>query len=1330
MWIPADGEIKRETKAKGKLRICTRNIVFEPDDVRQAILKWPLRQCPAKPQSLLTQKDIPFAAEITEAVSADGKPKDAFVFQPLLVIRAKDGGSAVPLDVRPYPVPAVKSTRAGEATEGGGTPSKPKLAKAKSFLSGKGNDEPSTPVDPSSSFLPTRTTVSVVLTHTSLATMLPTLQQLWEIQQACADAATGKERARIQPLIDARLSGPFDPSLLSDYREKMLLPNSPAAYTAERVFPLVSMPGRMQLTATGLYFMPVAVNNIAGSDPVFKWKHKDIGRVQRRTRLQRETGLEITLAEDALGASGTSSDLIAAGLAGSTSSRYARRVFLSFSTAAIRNTVYKALLKQLRDRTGKSSTAAGAEMSDEYDDTLGDYSKEKLQDMSSAWRSGSVSNYDYLTFLNDYAGRTLVDFSQYPVFPWVIADYSSSALDLDNPASFRDLTKPVGALNEQRLKSFRQRYEQMPVGAEAKEQGFDPPFLYGTHYSTPGYVLYFLVRSLPEHMIKLQAGRFDAPDRLFHDICSTWAGVTGINSDLKELIPEFYDSDGSFLLLPDGLNLGVRQSGKRVGDVSLPAWAYDHGDFVDQCRNALESPCASAQLHHWIDLIFGYKQKGEQAIANDNLFHYLTYEGAVDVEALSDPDSRAAMQSQIAEFGQCPKQLFTAPHPAKKVDLPAPSLLPSMQAVVPGRGAAAVSTLALEPSSPPAAVVQETTRALAFGSSSAATEEGELEEGEISHDAAANANKALLTPSLTVRKKRSKGVRQPGMAWAHLDAWALSDVLTHPPSAQMSAAGMTAVTSLLPLDKFPDVFLRTGTDGCVAVHSLASPDAGTSTLACAITPSALTAGADGQISTALLVHTAITGQNGALPLRCSCAIPSTAVSTCAVAGLDGRVYVLQQDDSRQIRALGAVQMAEAGILCMTVVQLQPTGDPEDYSDLQTFRDLSSAAPLLCLAGTTEGSVHASLFTLQGASVVAGKAVVISKRSGHSITSVACKITSGGVCRVAVGDSTGRLWTVDLACVTERSAPSQSECSRRGLVLVPAPTMLSGSSSSPRSCGLVYTHESAGVCESVLAEGLARLELSSPGSGAIQGASGVTSIHWFSLKQPQAEDEAMPSAVPTGSAGHDNDSEEEGGAAVPAEGPSAPAILVTTTSGQVGVLYAPDADLEAEGADPDNGALTLCGVQYTGDVLRAAVIPVCDGRRGWLVACTNTALKAWRLRGLLTGAAKALLAGFEAGGVEYTVPAPLSTATSDPPVTFPPPPDGVSTPHLQTPGGLPSTGSSGSASTPMFRAGSSRSLGAPPPAPVMVTSCAVVHGTAGPSLVAGTSAGSVLVYADE
>jgi len=45
-----------------------------------------------------------------------------------------------------------------------------------------------------------------------------------------------------------------------------------------------------------------------------------------------------------------------------------------------------------------------------------------------------------------------------------------------------------------------------------------PKFLYGSHYSTPGYVINYLVRMHPSYMLKLQGGRFDKPDRLFQSI--------------------------------------------------------------------------------------------------------------------------------------------------------------------------------------------------------------------------------------------------------------------------------------------------------------------------------------------------------------------------------------------------------------------------------------------------------------------------------------------------------------------------------------------------------------------------------------------------------------------------------------------------------------------------------------------------------------------------------------------------------------------------------------------------------------------------------------------
>ncbi|XP_029107220.1 neurobeachin a isoform X3 [Scleropages formosus] len=283
----------------------------------------------------------------------------------------------------------------------------------------------------------------------------------------------------------------------------------------------------------------------------------------------------------------------------------------------------------------------------------------KSSNMTQRWQRREISNFEYLMFLNTIAGRTYNDLNQYPVFPWVLTNYESEELDLTLPGNFRDLSKPIGALNPKRAVFYAERYETW-------EDEQTPPYHYNTLYSTATTTLLWLVRIEPFTTFFLNANdnKFDHPDRTFSSISRSWRNCQRDTSDVKELIPEFYYLPEMFVN-SSGYNLGQREDRTLVCDVDLPPWAKKPEDFVRINRMALESEFVSCQLHQWIDLIFGYKQRGPEAVRALNVFHYLTYEGSVNLDSVTDPLMREAMETQIQTFGQTPSQLLIEPHPPR-----------------------------------------------------------------------------------------------------------------------------------------------------------------------------------------------------------------------------------------------------------------------------------------------------------------------------------------------------------------------------------------------------------------------------------------------------------------------------------------------------------------------------------------------------------------------------------------------------------------------------------------------------------------------------------------
>ena len=283
---------------------------------------------------------------------------------------------------------------------------------------------------------------------------------------------------------------------------------------------------------------------------------------------------------------------------------------------------------------------------------------EQLPEMTEKWHAGEIDNYTYLLHLNDCASRSFDDLSQYPIMPWVLSDYSSDALDLNDPRRYRPLWKPVGALDERRLAATHRQRHELQVDAEA---GQTIP-LYRTHYSSPAYVAYYLLRIFPELTFHINSGKFDKEARSFSSVNRTWRNVSErATGDVKELIPQFY-SDPAFLRKERGVPLPPW-----CEDVVLPPWAGgSNTEFVRQMRAALESDFVSAHLHLWIDLIFGSKQQGAPALKANNLFEGYTYESALESGELDDA-ARELIRSCATEFGQTPPQLFAQAHPPRRL---------------------------------------------------------------------------------------------------------------------------------------------------------------------------------------------------------------------------------------------------------------------------------------------------------------------------------------------------------------------------------------------------------------------------------------------------------------------------------------------------------------------------------------------------------------------------------------------------------------------------------------------------------------------------------------
>lgn len=254
---------------------------------------------------------------------------------------------------------------------------------------------------------------------------------------------------------DIRGKFEFDKTRIKNISEKPLLAEP---MRVKQILPLVSNEGLLYLTDRRLYFQPYKTTQ---ANPVFHYNIRSIKKIFKRRFMLMRKALEFWTEKESF--------------------------YLTFRSHEDRDLVHDKLMEKVTDVETEESLISNTEK----------------------WVKGELSNFDYLYTLNYHSYRSRSDLTQYPVFPWIIKDYESDVLDLHSEDTFRDLTKPMGALNEDRLEEYKLRYNEIPEGEK---------YLYGTHYSAPGYVIGYLFRKRPRWMLKFQGGHFDNPNRLFKGI--------------------------------------------------------------------------------------------------------------------------------------------------------------------------------------------------------------------------------------------------------------------------------------------------------------------------------------------------------------------------------------------------------------------------------------------------------------------------------------------------------------------------------------------------------------------------------------------------------------------------------------------------------------------------------------------------------------------------------------------------------------------------------------------------------------------------------------------
>lgn len=272
---------------------------------------------------------------------------------------------------------------------------------------------------------------------------------------------------------------------------------------------------------------------------------------------------------------------------------------------------------------------------------------DELKSLVLDWVHGRVSNFRYLMELNRLVGRREGDPNYHPVLPWVV--------DFTVPfGRFRDLRRSKFRLNKgdkQLDFTYEMTKEALALAAAAANGGGaggvvgDLGGSVGPGGAGPSdhlHVPHHISDVLSDITYYVYKARQTPKSVLCSHVRSQWepneypGSMERIQSwTPDECIPEFYSDPSIFRSIhPD------------MPDLDVPPWCKSCEEFIEVHRCLLESREVSQNLHHWIDLTFGYKLSGKEAVKSKNVCLHL-----VD------------NHTHLTSYGVV--QLFDQPHPPR-----------------------------------------------------------------------------------------------------------------------------------------------------------------------------------------------------------------------------------------------------------------------------------------------------------------------------------------------------------------------------------------------------------------------------------------------------------------------------------------------------------------------------------------------------------------------------------------------------------------------------------------------------------------------------------------